>query len=384
MDSANTLIARFERRLSTTATGVALSILLYAFALMSVTPTTSTFHVNERNTHAVGYARLSEDPFCRTSHLSGRILTPFIAHYLGLSGSRFVYIPIVMGCVLLSYVYVFFRRDGCTPVLAAGAAAAIALSTPTTSLIHLGGLPDTTSFVLIMVTYALARRSSFLWGIPLALAYLNHENALTHLPFFLVLVLGSFGKSKHDRLISSVCGLFVVLLTCCVWKYHLQGSGAYSIKGYFNSQQALYLLQNSRYLPLGIFMAFRLLWLIPWVALTRAALEAPWSALTLVTLFSAVCGQVLVASDISRLVGFGFLLVLHGLLLLRRWFSDRDLERFVWFLIAVNCLFIPQYHVWTTSATLSLPLVVSYPLWKYLGVGSLLFENYGLTMPIWM
>ena len=73
---------------------------------------------------------------CRTSLLSGRILTPLVAHHVGLSDSRFVYMPIMMGWVLLSYVYVFFRRDGCTPLLSLGAAATIALSTPTTSLIH--------------------------------------------------------------------------------------------------------------------------------------------------------------------------------------------------------------------------------------------------------
>lgn len=362
---ADGAFARLEARLSVFGVGVVCAFGLLCAALVSITPSNSTFSVNPRNSHAAGYAYLSENPFDTGHELYGRVITPFIAHYLGLTGERWIYVPLIVGVLFLALVYRYVRGEGAAPTLSLAMAAMVAFSGAITTTLHIGGFPDTTSYVCLVWSLVLIRTA--FWGLPFAVALLNHETGLMFLPMFLALsFVATRSLPRRLWVVRTVVPAASALLIFAGWRYAIRGTGAYSATGtYVNAINVTAFVNNVLNIPVGMFMALKLFWVIPLFALLISIAKRSFTAAFIImSVLLGIAGAVLLASDTSRLASYGFMIAVYGVLVLRSYVGDRPLNEGLWYLIAAN-LFVPTYHVWSASWSLSPPAPIGYVLTQY-------------------
>jgi hypothetical protein len=243
--------------------------------------------------------------------------------------------------------------------------ALVAFSGAITTTLHIGGFPDTTSYFCLVWSLLLIR--SAFWGLPFAVALLNHETGLIFLPMFAtVAFVAARSLPPRQRVARTLVPAAVALVVFAGWRYAIRGSDAYSATGtYVNATNITAFVNNVLNIPIGVFMALKLFWVVPLFALLISIVTSSFAvAFAIMSVLFGIGSAVLLASDTSRLASYGFLIVVYGVIVLRRYIGDQQLNEGLWYLIAAN-LFIPTYHVWSASWSLSPPAPMGYVLTQY-------------------
>jgi hypothetical protein len=354
-----------ERYAGQRGTGLLVGLVLLLIGAMYVTPALTLIN------NGVGFGVISHVPFQMDNNpFRHRILSPLIAHYIGLSGNRFIYFPLMVTVIFLGEIYAYFRRLDASPALSLIASATMAFSGPVLFLLHFQGYTDVLTHLLLFWCIVL-RRSKIVWVIPLALSSLNHEAALFSLPWVVFLRTRYYGTP-----LLSWRGVFRFVVDI--------GLAALSAAPMLLLRK-MWPLENSQYTPdfylslfrsmwtfifpfagFGIFEAFKLFWFIPLAAMvfTRRG-ERCSTYLTLALMFAAGGGQLLFSHDISRHVGHAFPIVLYSLELITRKkvLGDRLAE--VLMIVVLCNFFVPQYYVGQHDAWPFLPVPASFLLWMF-------------------
>lgn len=145
------------------------------------------------------WARMSEAPFAFTGQFPHRILSPLLAHLLGLDGERFFTFTRLGAVLLLAVVFDTSRWRGARPV----DALLITLAVACTGAIQMykqqcAGYVDNLGFALFLLGLRAARHRVLFWSLFLA-NLLNHEVAFFFTPWFLF-VRCNIGARLHREL----------------------------------------------------------------------------------------------------------------------------------------------------------------------------------------
>lgn len=312
--------------------------------------------------HGVAFAELSRAPldFETANPLRYRILSPLVAHVLGLRGDLFVFFPLGVAVLLLAGIYAWSRRRGLGPAESVGVAALLAFSSPILFTLHFQGYTDTVSYALLFGAWLLRTRLVFSAAL-FALALLNHEGNLFLAPWLL------FGWLEGRRGVRAVApGLAAVALAALpalAWRAYVSRYAEvdYTVLHYLDSWHLWsFLFHTARGLWLGIFMAFKLFWALPILAAREARGRGDRAALAALALpVAGALASLAVGTDTSRLVGLAFPSILLAALALRgRTLEGRPFREWLWILIGWNLL-VPQYYVGQSWAFVFFPLPVT-------------------------
>lgn len=343
-----------ERRVGPwAAAGCAAGVLLVAAAIY-VTPQLRPI------IQGAHYQSLSNAPFSDpASPVRGRFVSPLLAWLLRLNGPRFVAFPPLMALLFLGAVIVSARRRGYLPAEAWGAAALVAFSSPVLSMLQLPGFVDITTCLLLFLAFANVR-SPAAWSPLLLLAILNHESALFIVPGFLVLAwpAGS-GRRPVAAFAAAVLSALVPALLYRLW---LERSGGfhYSHRFYLQTQGIRTgLMTVIPHLWLGVFMAFKLFWILPILGARLALARGDRRrAAALAVVVAGALTQICLAGDVTRLVGLAFPAVLLGADEVRRAWGPESWRSKLWLFIGFHLL-VPQYFIYFGFANPQFPLPLS-------------------------
>jgi len=341
-------LARIESIVGRSVTAVIVGGVLLFLAALYVTPAT------EPASHGIHYAQLSMDPWTADNPNAYRILTPLIAHWLHLRGGRILVLNLAMAWFFLALAYGYLRQTASSRLLAFGVAAALAFSMPTLFTIYYGGYTDSTTHLLVLAMMALHRRAVVFWVLFL-LAMLNGESVLFLLPFFMVLQWQSDPRSTRYwsrwALGAAVAGALYLALR---WQIGSAADVSHNV-GYYlgplSSDLFDWFLQCANRYALGLFSAFKLLWIIPLMGLVVCARSGQWikaAAIAAAILGSAM--QSMVAVDTSRMLALAFPALILGVAALHERMGTRRVAGLLLLLIGLNFL-VPQFYVTSNNVT---------------------------------
>ncbi len=352
-----------ERYVGQLSTGLGVGVILLFLAAIYVTPALGCVN------NGTAFAWMSNEPLrMDDSPFRHRILAPLIAHYLYLRGASFIYFPLLLTVIFLASIYVFFRREGHTRLIAFIASSTMAFSGPVLFLLHFQGYTDILTHLLLFWCFAL-RRSTLVWVVPLALSSLNHEATLFSIPWIVLLRTRYYTSSLFSwrgilRLMfdSGLAALSVVPMLLMRKFWPLQN--AQLAPDFYLSLVKTMWEMVLPYAGIGIFEAFKLFWFIPLIAIYFTKRGERLSTFAVFALmFAAGAGQLFFSHDISRHVGHAFPIVLYGLeLLSKRKVFDTGLAELLMAIVLCN-FFVPQYYIGQRNAWPFLPSPVSFVFW---------------------
>jgi len=354
VDDFESFINALELKCGRYATGLFLSVQLLLITFLYVTPSSGSVNFG------VNYSRLSLNPldFSRSEPLQNRILGPLVGHLIYLRGEHFVFLPILAGLLFLTLVYAYYRRDGFDVIDSLGMMCLMAFTTPVLFTLHFQGYTDTVSYLLILL--CIINTETIYWYILFALALLNHESNIFALPYLLWLAI----YRKHTWKERGMVAIMSILSLIPMLAYqHWVSTNAKVLfsSDYYLNLGAIYNNVASIFdlMPIGIFMAFKLLWLLPIMAFTYLLREKNYcQALWFILVPTLACGQLLIARDTSRLMGLAFPCILCGAKVMRDQVGKDLFKRKLWILIGLNLL-VPTYYVGSGSMVPFWPLPVT-------------------------
>lgn len=173
----------------------------------------------------------------------------------------------------------------------------------------------------------------------------NHESNLFIIPSLIFLYYTN--KSSKAKAIFSDTLLFgLALIPFFLYRNYIseQSPVEYNFEMYY-SQIKENIKSIINYFPIGFFYAFKLFWLFPAFAIYYFWKEKNYQQLLFYTIcIVGVLGQLVFASDTSRLIGLAFPIILFSALKIKQqWGTELFLSR-TFYLIIINFL-IPQYYV---------------------------------------
>lgn len=351
--------AALERRLGLTGASLVFGVVMMAFAALYCAP--AAHLVN----HGFFYGEFARDPFQQslTSPIRLRPLAPVIAYFLFLRGDAFMAFPLIVAALLLALIVRTARKKGFSASESAGMAALVAFTSPVLFTLHFAGYVDVLSYLIVLLAIVGAG-SDLAVAACVGLVLLNHDSNLFLLPWLFFHV----GRRRPTWARRARFGLAVAAaLAMVALVRHLIAQRApvtWSPDFYLNWP---YLKENAllnvRGAWLGIFMVFKLCWVIPLFAAVDLAAKRRWAALADLSL-AVFCGLATLAitSDVSRLPAMAFPAVLGGAAVLRKdVLGGARFPRALWILVFVNFL-VPQYYVGQSKPIVFYPLPVAYAL----------------------
>ena len=148
---------RAEGHLYNALASLAVGAALLALAAVIVAPTLEPVFMGSR------YAELASVPVgeLATYRLEGlRMLTPVVGRLLGFTGGAWMWFPLVIGVVFLAMTHHFLRAQAFPQGQAVAATALIAFATPITWTLAFPGYVDTTTYLLLLASFAAIWRRS--------------------------------------------------------------------------------------------------------------------------------------------------------------------------------------------------------------------------------
>ncbi len=324
--------------------GCYFSALLVAFILLFVAAIYVTPSIAPKELGR-GYAALSINPFDFNEHnnLRLRILTPLLAHYLGLRGKLYIIFPLIIALFFLTTVY-FFLRKRLLPLESLYTTMLICFSSPILFLLHYQGYVDVTSYLIILLIIIYIKKV-YVWIPFMALLLLNHESNLFIVPSLLFMHYLSV-SDKTKATVYIITGTILALIPFYFFRSYISELSPveYNFKMYISQ-----IKENIKvvlpYCGVGIFYAFKLFWLFPALAIFLYWKEKNKQQLLLFLLILlGALGQLVVASDTSRLLGLAFLLILFSAFKIKETYGTALFTKWSFYLILVNFL-IPQFYV---------------------------------------
>jgi hypothetical protein len=315
-----------------------------------------------------GYASLSLGPFdfSEQNNLRFRILTPLIAYLLGLRGSLYIILPLLVAIFFLGLIYRYSRKTE-TDVSSFLITAMICFSTPILFLLHFQGYVDITSYTLILLIMMNIRKR-LLVSVLTSLLLLNHDSNVFILPaIFYYLCITQ--HNKRYGIISTATIMVPAVIIFFVYRYWVNSNSPvdFNAENYFG-QTMENIKTIAAYFPVGFFYAFKLFWILPILAFYHYWREKNIQIIILwLLILAAALGQLLIASDTSRLIGLAFPLIIFSAFKMHHVWGQAVFQKRVFYLLIFNFL-IPQYYVGQSTMIPFYPLPVSWYLRHYCGI----------------
>jgi hypothetical protein len=330
---------------------------LLGLASLYVTPATRCIN------HGCLYAELADSPW--GSHPSNplrlRWLSPFVAHYLGLTGGRYIMLPLLVLLAFLAGVYAWSRSNGYRLSASVGMTAAMASTMPVVFTLHFQGYADAMSWLLLLAAMASIRRP-WLWPLAMGAAILNHESTIAALPA-MVLLCWARRPGLRSALVGTTAAIAIVVVCMKLRSAVLPGSvgSAYVTSYYLNVENVRFcLMQTVKLMPLGAFMAFKLLWYLPLAAIFVHIQARRWlEALAILGFIAGASSLMLVAGDTTRLFVQAFPAILLGADGLKDHLGEIAFERLLWKLVLFGLL-VPTFFIAWEAIIPFLPLPVTW------------------------
>ena len=169
-------LRKMELQIGLYPTAFLLNVALLGIAAIYVTPAFRTINLG------AFYEILSINPFNfqASNPVQLRILTPLLAYLLFLRGPFFILLPLFIGMLFLTFIYIHYRKQSFTPIESLGMASLMAFSTPILFTLHFQGYTDTTSYLLLFLCLVFIKNP--IWPLFFALAVLNHYSNIFAAP----------------------------------------------------------------------------------------------------------------------------------------------------------------------------------------------------------
>ncbi len=316
------------------------SLLLTCIAMLYVKP---NFQVAF---HGVYYAQLSLHPFDFTlsNPLHYRFLGPLIGYVTFLKGDLYFFVPLVFAVLLLSAIYVHFRKRNFSFLESIIPAAVVAFSCTEFIPMRAAGYVDSITFYFLFLAFSFIKRpalSALFFGV----ALMCHECSFFLLPG--LMVYANYSDNKNIFKLNNKHTLY--LLACIpyiVSRYYISihTEVEYKLSFYLSADNIKNNLLNI--LPLiipGLFFAFKLFWIYP-ISVLVNELKYRRNKLVLVFILIAipVMGQLIIAYDVTRLLCLLFPVLLISIYQVKENMKGYTFIKIGFLLILVNFL-IPQY-----------------------------------------
>lgn len=170
MSTARTLAARFFLALA-----VGLAVYLLTCLLQPPGPLPADGFGHE-------WSRMSMQPFAFLGQFPQRLLSPLLAHLVGLDGDRYHWFSRLLSGLLLATVFQFCRRRGRAVVDATLVTLAIGVSGAVQIYKGLVGFSDNLTVILLLLSVLVARHGALFWLL-LLLNLTNHELVVFFVPW---------------------------------------------------------------------------------------------------------------------------------------------------------------------------------------------------------
>ena len=330
-----------ETRFGRGTVAILTGILFVVVAGLMCTPRFTPEH------HGLGLTRLYIHPFDFSTEedLRFRILSPLLGYLLFFRGVCFKYFMLIVLAIFYGVLYHGQRKNELRPSEAIGLTSLMAFSTLSFYQFYFPAYNDPTSFLLIALCLFYFRQQWLKLILPCLLLF-NHENNIFLFPFFWLLFLD--GNYRFSNLVRQGFGLLLSIIPYLIYRQWVLSHQTveYDVAYYIDPKNVQWtrehVLPN---LVSGIFQAFKLSWLIPAIAVYVDFKEKRFGEIALiVTGFVFVLSQMLVAYDISRLMGMCFPILIIAALRIRSHFGSEKFLFAVTALVLLN-FFIPTYCI---------------------------------------
>lgn len=297
--------------------------------------------------HGNGFTRLSVDPFQLEGEndLRFRILSPLVGHLLYMRGPLFKYFMLFVLAVFFGLLYFFMRRKNLRPVEAIGIMLLFVFSTLSFYQLYFPAYTDPASFLLILL-FMFNYKNRIIAFTLLLLMLFNHENNIFLFPFFFLLLMGNDFSFKHILKIFMLFALAFLPYIIYRKVILMNTEVAFTTSYYFNPGTMQWTREHVLpHLAEGIFQAFRLAWLLPIFAIGISIYKKQYrNTLLMIVVLVFVFSQLLIAWDISRLVGMAFPVIILSALQVRAFIGSEKFLLLVYAIILLN-FFIPSYCI---------------------------------------
>jgi hypothetical protein len=345
-----------ERRLGGFGACVLFGLVLLAAAAVYCAPAVDLIN------HGILYGEFSADPFKEslTSPIRLRPLSPWLAYVLLLRGKAFMAFPLLAGVLFLAVILRASRKQGMSGAESLGMGALMAFASPILFTLHFAGYVDTISYLFIALA-VVGVGSDLVVAACVGLMLLNHDANLFVLPW-LFFHAGrkreSWGRRARLAVVVGAALVAVALVRSAITsRAPVEWQPSFYLNLAYLKENALL---NVRGTWLGLFMAFKLFWVIPIFAALDLAVKRRRVELFDLSL-AVVCGlaTMLITSDSSRLPALAFPAVLLGAAQLRETvLTPPRFLRVLSVLVLLN-LFVPQYYVGQSKPIVFFPLPVA-------------------------
>jgi hypothetical protein len=354
-----------EKKFGLYSSSIIINLILIAIACIYTTPSLSVLELGNY------YKELSIHPFVFNNNpVQYRILTPLIAYCLFLRGNLYIIMPLISGLLLLACIYIYFRKKDFHTLDATCVTAIIAFSSPILFTLHFPGYVDTTSYLLIFLTYIFIEKKQFLLAFLFyTLSLINHEINLFMAPFFLWMCFIQIKVINYWRplLLLSISCIVIVLFRKFIDRFTNVpfGNNLYFNRDYFIwNFKVMY-----RLMPLGIFMCFKLFWGLPLFAVYKKIVTKSYKdVFTIIFAILFGCAPLILSSDTSRIVGLSFLSILISVVFLKPLVDSKMFTKYLIILVILN-FFVPSYYIGQTNPIPFYPLPVFLINKILLGIG---------------
>lgn len=323
---------------------VILSFILLFIGSLYVTPYFHTVELGEF------FQSLSVNPFNlqEINTMRFRILTPLLAHLLFLRGRLYILMPLAFAILFLSSVYIHFRKSQhYSPAESMSIASLLAFSMPVLFTFRFPGYVDIPNYLFVFLCFVFSERKNPLCFLFFSLGLLNHESIIFMLPAFMLTYNRRFVFKNFaiSIILLAVSFIPVVLYRHYVYVYS-NTPIEYSPHYYVNPDNIKHVINAIyRMLPLGIFMTFKLFWVLPVLSVIKDWKNNNYfNAFIIIFIIFLNFSQLLVASDTSRTLSLGFLAIILGARQIKKYYSSEIYLKILMALIGLNFL-VPQYYI---------------------------------------
>jgi len=289
-----------EQKISRFFISILVAVILIGIAMIYVAPDFEAAY------HGALYAQLSEHPFnfILSNPIHYRILGPLIGYITFLRGDLFFLVPLIFGVLLLSAIYIHFRKINFSFIESMNMAAIIAFSCTILIPIRAPGYIDTITYYFIFLSFSRIRKplqSTFFFGI----AMFSHECSIFILPG-LIAYQNYLNKINVFRITKNILFNIASCIPYLVYRYwvSLHTSVDYDFQFYFSSKnlKTNFLSILPLFIP-GLFFTFKLFWIYPiWIMGKKIKSKNYGLVIVLLSIIIVVIAQLFIAFDVTRML----------------------------------------------------------------------------------
>lgn len=308
-DELDRFVEAAKSRYGSAGLSFLLAIGILALAMFNIRLDTACNHLG------TGFALLASNPFdfITANGVGMRRLTPTVSYLIGLRGENIIVTNLLFALATIFVVAKYYVRHAKRPGDMILGTAVVCLSLVTFTTIHCGGYTDVTTYLLVFLMWWFRKNPVVFWLL-LLVNLTNREAAFFLLPWFILLrweVHRRFWPFVLDVVLGAGISLGVYYLyrdfLASQSRFHY--SLSYYFGGFFDDPFSRF-RQTFYYHGLGIFSVFKIMWILPVLAVHGLIAERRYRELLAIALiFAGSYVQIFIASDSSRLMTMAFMIM---------------------------------------------------------------------------